>query len=288
MSTYACVYCRVSSSQQQDGVSLQSQSDRLSRYVRDNGLNIRVMITEIRSAYVRSRNSFISILNGAKHLVVADVSRLSRRVHEGTRSLDELVHRGVTIHFVDDGIVTRPGNEEGYERVVQLLRAAERESERIGTRIRLVKAYNRSQGRPTGGLRPFGMCTTRKVLADGRSVPVNALVPHECNVVKFIDKCRSNRYSGRELTVLMREISIYEHAIETICDDEVSEYNTIPMSAKDIADLLNDYSVLYRGSRFTAAIVRNIKSMRQLIDMLPVEDQVNNVANGLANVSLSV
>ena len=82
-------------------------------------------------------------LEDNSHLIVANVDRLSRNIAKGVEFINELLGRGITIHFVNEELILTNNDDYGHgERIYQLLVAAEEYSNTISLKARANKRYH--------------------------------------------------------------------------------------------------------------------------------------------------
>ncbi len=288
MNNNALVYCRVSTGRQAlQGLSLDEQKNRAIEYAKNRNLKIIYSELQVKSG----RNNDISYLIGytMSHIIITDISRYCRSVNYGMNVLENLTIAGKVIHFIKENIVVTSENmDKVKQRLAHELTKAEEESTRISERVKNIIKYKRKRGEYVGGLVPFGLDLEERICLNEngtqRNIKKYTFNQEEVNVIKFIDKCRSNRYTGEDLTNLMNKISIYQDPIELVHETitehsdyfELSDVNTKPMENADICYLLNDYEVKYRGGPFSANIIKRIKPLSELKLYVEIEDQKDN------------
>lgn len=107
----AIILSRVSSKDQEDGYSLEVQTDRLEKYCQRKGMRVLQKFTMIESSTKGHRKQFMEIIkfikqNRKKIALVADkVDRVQRR-HKETSILDELIREDkLELHFNSEGYI---------------------------------------------------------------------------------------------------------------------------------------------------------------------------------------
>ncbi len=281
----ALAYARVSTFNQGDyGISIDEQVDLIRRYAASIGVRVRQVITEVISG--RKNDSFMEV-NAAKfkHFMFADVSRFSRSEEAGLDMAGRILRAGIQIHFVRNGLVLSGDMDEAnWLEFVRLLRESESESRRIAERVAAVREYKRLRGEHAGGVVPYGLTTigeSKKYAPDD----------HAIAVIRFIALCRSNDYSSRQLNAAMSEaagrrcssIRLYDRQIvdgEYVYEER--KHNTEPMYCSDIADLLNEYGIAYKGKPFTGSIVSRIRTEDSLMRLVVEDDELANDFEALA------
>lgn len=307
-SNSAISYSRVSTSKQQlGGLSLDEQKQRGIAYANNHNLNISNYISETKSG--KKNHSIMKCKDAkSKHIIITDVSRFCRSLVVGLQRIQELVDAGKTIHFIGENMyidrdIFANKSSLTYKQLVAALQDAEAESSRISIRTKNVKIYKRNRGEYMGGKTPFGLETYEVTYIDDdgvqKTVKKCRFNPHELNVIRFIEKCSSSKYTSSDLSNLMKKISKHQDPIELIheCKDKkdenfgyelIADVNTTPMKRADIAQLLNTYEVLYKNQQFTAAIIKRIRPISELESYIVVtpEDNFDLLIDKLSNLEV--
>ncbi len=270
----AISYSRVSTLNQKiSGFSLSEQKKIIQEYAYSKGYQIYLTISKTKS--VKNNCDLDIKLKKNTHIIFADVSRFSRNIDSGLSTIKKIVNKNVTVHFVRENFCIDKSsfgnkNSQEYKKLLMGLTAANQESEILGKRIRDIKSYKKENGEYIGGKLSFGLDLYEKIIIDSegqrRKVKKYKWNENEKKIIEFIELCRSPPFTSFDLNKSMGEISVYDDPIELVHEnDEHGDtplYNTEAMTNNDIASLLNEYEVKYRGGKtFTASIVKNIKSL---------------------------
>jgi DNA invertase Pin-like site-specific DNA recombinase len=274
----AASYCRVSSKDQQiHGSSLEDQQSKNIEYASNNNLNIVKNISEVKSAHKAdlceiNNNEFKNISN----IIISDVSRFSRNVESGLKILQSLTKQNKIIHFIREQLIIDRDvilnkNKSKYKQLVKHLQESENESIRIGERIKSGKQNKRKRGEYDGGSLPFGLKLLKinTVDKDGNEKIIKkyAIDKEQINIIKFIDIGRNPPYTTKQINKALG-VLLNEHNFDPIElydeHENISQKNTEKLNNSEIANLLNEYSVLYKGKTFTGAIISRIKSEEQI------------------------
>jgi putative DNA-invertase from lambdoid prophage Rac len=166
-------YQRVSSIQQVEGNSLETQGKQVKSYAASKGWdvpdeNFFVEAGISGSIDFKDRPEGARLLQTVKSgdaIIFTKLDRAFRNVRNAFNTLHDLREQGVSVHFLDlGGEVT--GNGVGAIIFAVLSSFAAFERERIATRIKEVKQMQRDQGKFCGGRRAFGYS-----IVDGIKVP---------------------------------------------------------------------------------------------------------------------
>jgi DNA invertase Pin-like site-specific DNA recombinase len=261
------IYCRVSSYKQANGssVSLEAQESISKRIAKSKGYRIKKVCKEVKSAYRSSMESLKEILtsNRNTYIILYDVSRFSRNFKNGLLMLQMALAKNNTLVFATEKLLINNSNKaRKMSRFTDLLNQSERESAKIGERIRTAQQYLREQGKYAGGYIPYGY----QVLKTNDVSTNNTLSEElsEQNIIAFIRLCRKKSISSDTLNSLMQAISPQIPFININCYDKDQEtvLKTIStaLTFTEIVDLLNEYSVKKRGNRWSTASVRSVKT----------------------------
>lgn len=294
-------FARVSTlAQATAGVSLTAQLDHISSYAVANNLQINKFVSSIGSGSKPLAGSDLAIyvvLNRNCHVIVYDVSRLSRNPEDAMEFIRKRIAAGAKFTFINENItIDKFSDLAEQNQVLAYLVNAQNEVLQLSRRIKMAKQYKKNNGAYIGGILPFGIETY--VDADGEKMcRPNAF---EMNVVKFIYKCRSTNYTANDLNNLMAPITKYnmqEFQIRLYEEKDGDEFerkvNTEMMDYPDIAGLLNEYEVQYRSKPFTAQILKRIRSPENLkqfyegnVDSLMTKFNQIEITNPVDNLEL--
>jgi DNA invertase Pin-like site-specific DNA recombinase len=260
------IYCRVSSFAQASGtsVSLEAQESLSIKLAKSRGYRVKKVCKEVGSAYKSSMKSFKELLVSNKNttILLYDVSRFCRGVKNGMEMLDMALSKNNSLVFVYDNFEINSENKEAQlSKFTTLLEQSEKESLKIGSRIKTAQQYLRDQGKYCGGYLPYGYKVIKSIDAAKNNILVEN--PVEQNKIAFINLCRNPVISSKKLNYLMKKISPQIPYIKISCydKDQKTTLDTINNSLTngEIATLLNDYNVKKRGSRWTTSSVKNTK-----------------------------
>lgn len=175
----AAGYVRVSTARQaDDGDSLPAQKRQIELYAELHGMNL-IEVYEERavSAFktpVADRPEGKRLIRAAVSgeidtVIIARLDRFARNVRDLNQTIDLLQSLGVGIHFISPAADL--SDTVGSLIVSIFGHLAQMESEATSERVKMTQAFIASEGRWTGGIRPFG--TTIKTLTDGSSLVAN-------------------------------------------------------------------------------------------------------------------
>jgi len=250
------IICRVSTSTQSMGASLDAQESYLREYATRNKYSIKNTFRETGSVWQGRKTSKIldKFLNMIKNnmettFLLLDVSRLCRCKGTGTKILDLLQQNSSKMVFVSQELII-PGMNARFE---QQLSYAQAESEQLSNRVRLSKQYLKKNGMLFGKAK-YGY---RYVYKNG----IKILKKHnrEQRVMQFIKLCRKGVIFQNSLNKLINKISKSRDALQ--CYDEngkkVDKINEC-LTYREISDILNSFKVNCRGGKWNKHKVSRI------------------------------
>lgn len=156
-------YLRVSSTQQIEGDSLETQAKQIQAYATSKGWDVPVENIFVEAGVSGSidftdrpeGSRLLSLVKSGDTIIFTKLDRAFRNVRNAFNTLHDLKEIGVNVHFLDlGGEVT--GNGVGAIVFAVMSAFASFERERIATRIREVKQMQKAAGKFVGGRRAFG------------------------------------------------------------------------------------------------------------------------------------
>ena len=256
-SKQAIIYCRVSTPQQ----SLAAQEYACKVYCREKGYEVINVITEVGSAYTGgSQPKLKKLITESKdvNLVIYKLDRFSR--NSGTCSLmvDTMLANKINLECITDPI--NLSSSLGKLKFRESILKAQFESEQIAERVNSYHRYRRENNikilRPTYGY----------ALSDDKKSIVK--IQKEQEVINFIVANIQSKKDSKEITEvlfkLMKAIGSpkeYFVPVEIGDDKDDSPYwetHKIKLNARVIAELLNDYKIVKKGSPWNATKVLGV------------------------------
>lgn len=165
-------YLRVSTHKQH----LDNQKDEIERYALNNGIQIDRWVTEVvsgkKSTRERELGKLLKKMKGGETILVTELSRLSRTLHEVMAIMAVCLEKGITIYSTKDGFSFDDSiNSKVLSFAFGLV--AEIEHKLISQRTKEALAHRRSEGIILG--RRAGSSPKIKLLNDNQNDIVNRL-----------------------------------------------------------------------------------------------------------------
>lgn len=252
------IYCRISSSIQQDGVSLDAQWKTCTEVLSSHGLTKPVLIQEVCSASKTIPPMLNTLCNKKKITIVFySVDRFCRNEENGLEIVDKLLKNNSKLIFVRENLVVSD-HGENFSKFQLALKIASAESKAISDRVKICLEHYRSQGFHVGPA-PYG-----KTLVPDKHQPKRKRLDtnsEEDKVIKFIMACSTPGTSVNEINSILETLApiAKEDPIVVENDDKPVTYITKKFGFSLIAEFLNSYKVPYRnGKEWSANIVSRI------------------------------
>jgi len=110
----AIIYARVSTKNQTNGVSLQSQIQFCEDYCKDKNYEVIETVTETKSAKtLKNQKNLVNIVydNRDINIVIFEASRLSRNLKDCINLMDLCSQKNIVIHIVEKGLISTNSND---------------------------------------------------------------------------------------------------------------------------------------------------------------------------------
>jgi DNA invertase Pin-like site-specific DNA recombinase len=265
ISKKVAIYCRVSSERQYfDGVGLDFQLKICNDYCDQKGYKVVYVIKEIASAKNMDDQKSLNALACCEMadkpdiLLVYNISRFSRNVVQGISMYNKLKEKKIELQSVMENL-TSPATLAGIDSspngtssatastnfiLISLLNNSEYELKLISQRTKHAIKLKREKGHRFGRV-PYGM----KDVRDQDNIRTFENDEYESNVLRFIRMARKN-CSLADLNGILKQISNNAKFKPLELDDYEDEIKT-GLTGRNIAEILNDYEITYRGKKWT-------------------------------------
>jgi len=267
------IYCRISSVKQKNNSSFSLQFNKCMTYIREkyqpSEINKHKLFNEICSAYNKNPNILSQIINKKNTVIVmSNVNRFSRSVHNGKIMLNQCIKNNNTIIFVDNDIIFNSNNQ--INDVVNFIKIAEMESDIISQNVKNIKRYHNNINRYNGGGIQYGYSVIDNILVENEK---------EIPIFKFIIFVKSNIGGINIKTVInfiknnskINNTEKINNVIKSFNQHKIfikpSKYNSnkIYLSYKNICDLFNKCGIKYRGNRWTTIKIKQIIKNKNIL-----------------------
>jgi DNA invertase Pin-like site-specific DNA recombinase len=277
MTNNAVVYCRVSTKNQINGTSLNSQEYYCTQYCKDNNLTIANIVHEICSAKTTNKQKkLLDIIdtNNNMHLVFFEPTRFSRNVCDFTNLLNKCSINNIIIHSVTGNMNTSNNNDT--KNILSNVFDGEIEINILSRRIKKSIEYRKTQKTYIPTIARYGYChkTTR---VNNRMRKVIARCDDEQNIITLINKL----YYGSDIKSVHKLLFKITKVNHTIIDykangDEVNWINYGNMNYVDIANFLNLNNILKRNKQWQSSSISNLLNQTSQITNLTSSLNINN------------
>lgn len=269
----AIIFCRVSSIRQTGlmHISFEVQEQKGNNCANFFNLKVYSIIKVVESAYDGKKCTLKTLINKnkGKNIIIYNITRFSRNKNHGLSLLYHALKNNVRLFFVDEGIIWDKDNQDNIKLLEKKLEYAEEESRQIGKRVKDALEEKKRRGYFTGGIPKYGYKTV--AYPEGKK-----LVPeeYEQEVINFVKMCKTVGFKVSNLNKQMKNISYnYENILLFYEDTPIYEIQE-PLTNSNIADLLNNYSVLRRNNIWSSSSVGVIvnEDYKQILEKI---DQMN-------------
>lgn len=256
------IYCRLSRTP--DGVrgvmSLDSQEHAINIYISEKGWRVYSILKTVGSAYTGKQEDLINTLKicKGKNLVVFEANRLSRNVENFEKIYDICTKNKHKITIVNLGrTFDCDGNKYGldYVTLLNLIIAAQKESEDMGARISRTLQMKKAQQAPWGKTKDAFGSFVNDIREQNISLLVKLLATEGTSVRKITELVNSlGNTVGKDRFEII-EFDIYNRNDIT---DVTGRRLPSAMSSGNILETLHYYEIKHRNRKFNRDDVSEI------------------------------
>lgn len=203
-------YCRVSTDNQEDGTSLESQTGKIAAMAQLAGLDAPIMFEDVCSGAIpldqrEGGAALLAALKPGDCVIVAKLDRCFRNAGDALSRSDWFRANGIDLYLIDMG--SDPVTQNGTSRMFfgMLALVAEFERERIRERTADGRAAKKAKGGHIGGSRPFGY----EVIGTGKDAVLRPLQAEQ----EAIAAMREMRDAGASLRAISAAMAERGHRI---------------------------------------------------------------------------
>ena len=234
------IYARISSTNQTEGVGLESQVAFLKQAASNKNLKVNSIVTEVGSARTPEKlvklNKLINELPGNSFILVHSYDRFSRNVIFALTKIEELRKRNIFVVSLSEPLMEyqSPAN---YKTLVDVFNNAQMDSSIKSAKVKNALAYKRQIGGFTRKA-PYGFS-----LVSDLEYKVKRLVTEEkeFEVRNFILDLHNRSKSDNTLKTMLSKLTNDTTPLEFLSKEKV-EY-------EDVSKILNGYSITYRNNK---------------------------------------
>lgn len=268
-------YIRVSTKEQNNGLSKETQKNNINNYANANNLHISNMVEDTGTAYNKKSNLLLDLISNNKNtnIIVYRVDRFSRNLSFANDYFSIMKNNKNNLISVYEKLnsIYIPDKKNIMHHII----SAQFESEILGNRIKeSIKTRKRKGsyiGNPPYGKKIIKINNIRKCINNKK----------EIEIINFINDFKSCLFSSRDLTKKIKKITNNNQDRIEFLDKDGYEIDYITKSSninyQDIADLLNSYDIDKRNNKWTK------NSFNKLIDN---NCQLNNFHKKFNNLNM--
>jgi DNA invertase Pin-like site-specific DNA recombinase len=275
------IYTRCSTEKQNNtelhSTSLETQIYNCTNFGNSNNMPISDVVSEICSATKSSnQKKLLQLIDNITNfnLIIFDVSRFSRNIFDGTVLIKKCRDNNITIYSVKENICTN--TNYGIKQFLSELMNAQNESDAISYRVSESIKYRKSLGAFIGGKVPYG----HELYRDENNVAKLAINVEESDIIWLILKLKYG--------CIFNEIGMFIRNVLNSEDHKIILYGHFTDS--DIAFILNNNNIFYRGKAWTGSNVHNISfnNMNYINEKETLtKDLIKRMYNGCSSSEIS-
>ena len=252
-----CVsYSRISSINQKEGHSIQTQKEIIQKYANDNNLNIIQSYNDIGSGLKMNLLKNLNyILNNYSNItiLVHNIDRFSRNLKDACLYLEKFQKKNIIIYAIEQDISNKTISSTRLFKTY--INDAEFESKMIGLRVKKTLHNIKKKGGHVGSIR-YGF-KKKKI----QNIPVIIKDSTENSIIKLIIDLRLGVKTSKELSESIIKITNTTKPLIFYdkYDNEIEKFaKPFTLTFKEISDILNDYNITIRGKKCKGTTINNI------------------------------
>tara|TARA_Y100000768_G_C23970975_1_gene680515 strand:- start:183 stop:1037 length:855 start_codon:yes stop_codon:yes gene_type:complete len=249
-------YSRISSINQKEGHSIQTQKEIIQKYANDNNLNIIQSYNDIGSGLkmnlLKNLNYILNNYSDIK-ILVHNIDRFSRNLKDACIYLEKFQKKNIIIYAIEQDISNKTISSTRLLKTY--VNDAEFESKMIGLRVKKTLNSIKKKGGHIGSVR-YGFKKKRI-----QNIPVIVKDSNENAIIKLIIDLRLGIKTSKELSqVIMQSTNTNKPLIfYDKYDNEIEKFSKpFTLTFKEIANILNDYNITIRGKNCKGTTINNI------------------------------
>lgn len=250
------IYARISSKNQKNGHSIDTQINLCLNFANNNDLNVINNYHDIGSGTKLNNLLNLNKLideNSNCLMLVTNVDRFSRNVIQGISYLDLLKTKNIIIYALDQSVSSK--NIFSQKDFIKYLADAEFESKQIGERIKKSINNIKNKGGAIGKAR-FGY-EKKKI----NNIPIKIKNKKEQLIIKLIVDLRRGNKSCKKINDLVYKIVKKDNKPIKFYDDgqEIEYFDKyFTLSYNEISEILNDCKITIRDNKCNKTNIANI------------------------------
>ena len=275
-------YSRISSINQKEGHSIQTQKEIIQKYANDNNLNIIQSYNDIGSGLkmnlLKNLNYILNNYSDIK-ILVHNIDRFSRNLKDACIYLEKFQKKNIIIYAIEQDISNKTISSTRLLKTY--VNDAEFESKMIGLRVKKTLNSIKKKGGHIGSVR-YGFKKKRI-----QNIPVIVKDSNENAIIKLIIDLRLGIKTSKELSqVIMQSTNTNKPLIfYDKYDNEIEKFSKpFTLTFKEIANILNDYNITIRGKNCKGTTINNI--FKKNFDKNKIK-KIKNPSVGILNTLFS-
>ena len=254
----AIIYNRISSKNQLDGASLDSQFELCQKYCEEKKYKILKHISEVASAkQMKYQVGLLNLINESSdtNLIIFRPDRLSRNFYDFVDKNKTLDNKKIIIHCVQDNLNSSNPNELLLIR--SRIQEAEWENEKRAEKIKLSIKKRKDSGTYYASICPFGY----KYVSEIKNKKLTKKLVENTNeqlIIKLIQNLNSGKLSVSNS--LIQKITGTNYGVYFNNDEQCDDCHYGNLTHKNIADFLNSIEIKRRNFEWNSNSIKKIVS----------------------------
>ena len=262
---------RISTTNQKYGDSLETQKYKNTQFCNLNKLKILETIDIISSSYKKIPSKYYDILNKYSNvnLIFLNADRFSRNIADASKYINSSLTKLITIIFTENDLYSN--NIDQKNKMLSAICNAQMESEKLSQRQKRRINTLKEAGKYIPPIAPYGKKIIKK--NNKRQICINE---EEKKIIKLIEMLKDKNYNSKQCSLQIKKIIPTTDIIKYPLEFTDKKGNIITNFNKDnalndceIANILNEYEILKRGSMWTQYKVKScIANMSNISNLL--------------------
>ena len=255
----AIIYTRISSKNQLDGASLESQLEMCQKYCEEKKFKVLGHVKEVASAkQMKYQVGLLNLINESSdtNLIIFRPDRLSRNFYDFVDKNKTLDNKKIIIHCVQDNL--NSSNPNDLLQIRSRIQEAEWENERRSEKTKSIIKKKKANGTYYATISPFGYKYVSEI-KNGKLTKKLVENTNEQLVIKLVKNLNSGKLSVSDS--LIEKLTGKNYGVYFPDDEKCNECQSGNLTYKSIAVFLNSINIKRRNPEWSGMSVKKIIDM---------------------------
>ena len=252
----AIIYTRISSKNQLDGASLESQLEMCQKYCEEKKFKVLKWVREVASAkQMKYQVGLLNLINESSdtNLIIFRPDRLSRNFYDFVDKNKTLDNKKIIIHCVQDNL--NSSNPNDLLQIRSRIQEAEWENERRSEKTKSTIKKKKANGTYYASIPPFGYKYVSEI-KNGKLTKKLVENTNEQLVIKLVKNLNSGKLSVSDS--LIEKLTGKNWGVYFPDDEKCNECQSGNLTYKSIADFLNSINIKRRNFEWNGTSVKKV------------------------------